>query len=227
MNLKEFGDWALVQGSVANPEPDNWFKGQCVSLIQQFLYKIFNKPFDAYGNAKDWAYNYPKDYFKKLDNKVALQKGDVLVYGSNYGGGYGHIGFIDANGKFFDQNGVKRLAVGYRDNPFTGYVCVLRPINQAKLGLNEESTYKVGTTYTTKVILKVRDGAGTDKRQKAYEELTPNAKENAYNSGVNRGCLKDGTRVTCQEIRQVGNDIWIRIPSGWIAAKYQNNIYVK
>lgn len=214
MNLADFGSWALKQGSVANPAPNNKYKGQCVSLIQQYLYKVFGKSFKAYGNAKDWATNYPKDYFTKLSKSTKLQPGDVLVYGSNYGGGYGHIALIDVNGKFFDQNGVKKLAVGYRDKPFTGYVCVLRPKNQSKLGLNKTtSRYKVGTTYTTQVILKVREGAGTKYDQKKYSELTSNAKANAYSSGVNAGCLKDGTRVTCQAVKNVGNDVWIKIPS--------------
>ncbi len=225
MTLAEFGSWALNQGSVANPQ-ENSFKGQCVSLIQQYLYQVFGKPFKAYGNAKDWATNYPKDYFTKVSTSSKLQPGDVLVYGSNYGEGYGHMALIDVNGKFFDQNGVKKLEVGYRDEPFTGYIAVLRPINQDKLGLNN-SKFKVGTTYTTQVILKVRSGAGTNYSQKTYNQLTDNAKANAYGSGVNAGCLKAGTRITCQEIKNIGNDIWIKIPSGWIAGYYSGKTYVK
>jgi len=90
-----------------------------------------------------------------------------------------------------------------------------------------QDTYKVGITYKTQVILKVRADAGTDKRVKTYEELTPNAKANAYSSGVNKGCLKAGTKVTCYEVKKVGNDTWIRIPSGWIAGLYKGNVYVK
>lgn len=73
MNLAEFGDWGLAQKSVANPQPDGWFKGQCVSLIQQYLYRVFGKSFKPYGNAKDWANNYPKDYFTKLRTSTKLQ----------------------------------------------------------------------------------------------------------------------------------------------------------
>ena len=137
MTLAEFGSWGLAQGSVANPAPNYKYKGQCVSLIQQYLYQVFGMQFKARGNAKDWAYNIP-DGFTKLSSNVALKKGDILVYGSNYGGGYGHIGLIDVNGKYYDQNGIKRLAIGYRNNPFSGYVCVLRPNNQKKLGLNAD-----------------------------------------------------------------------------------------
>lgn len=203
MNLAEFGKWAIAQGSVANPQ-ENSFKGQCVSLIQQYLYQVFGKPFKAHGNAKDWATNYPKDYFTKISISSKLQKGDVLVYGSNYGGGYGHIALIDASGNFFDQNGIKRLAVGYREKPFSGYIAVLRPINQAKLGLNS-NRYIVGKTYTTQVDLKVRDGAGTNARQKNRNELSLDGQRHALVGA--KACLKTGTRVTVQEIKNIGNDV--------------------
>lgn len=84
-------------------------------------------------------------------------------------------------------------------------------------------SYKVGTTYTLVAdALRVRTGAGTNYAAKSYSQLTANAKQNAYSNG----CLKKGTRVTCQEVKTVGSDIWIRIPSGWIAAYYQGKKYV-
>lgn len=223
MNLQEFGSWGLAQGSVANPEPNNKYKGQCVSLIQQYLHKVFNKPFKAYGNAKDWETQYPKEYFNKLANNNKLKPGDVLVYGSNYGGGYGHIGLIDANGKFYDQNGVKKLAIGYRDTPFSGYVCILRPENQNALGIN--SNYNVGQTYTLTTNVKVRDGAGTNARRKKKNELTTDGQKNALNQ--ENATLKEGTKVTVQEVKKLNGDIWVRMPSGWIAGKYQGNVYLK
>lgn len=125
MNLREFGNWALAQGAVANPPPNNKYLGQCVSLVQQYLYNVFNMPFKAYGNAKDWANNVPSG-FDKLPSNVQLLKGDIIIYGANYGGGYGHMGLIDAEYKFLDQNGVRALRVGVRDNPFNGYICILR-----------------------------------------------------------------------------------------------------
>ena len=138
MNLAEFGDWGLAQKSVANPEV-NTYKGQCVSLIQQYLYRVFGVEYKPRGNAKDWARNPLPDVLEKLPASSKLQPGDILVYGSNYGGGYGHIALIDVNGKFYDQNGVKKLAVGYQDKPFSGHVCVLRPKDQSKLGINKNT----------------------------------------------------------------------------------------
>ena len=222
MNLQEFGSWGLKEGSVANPAPNNKYKGQCVSLIQQYLYKVFGKSFKAYGNAKDWANNYPKSYFNKLSKSTKLQPGDVLVYGSNYGGGYGHIGLIDCNGKWYDQNGIKSKKIAYRDKPFSGYVCVLRPKNQDKLGLNE---YKVGSTYTLTTNVKVRAGAGIDKKRKKTNELTVDGKKHALDQ--ENATLKEGTKVTVQEVKTVDGDTWVRIPSGWIAAKYNGDVYLK
>lgn len=134
MNLKEFGSWAIAEGSVANPPPNYKYKGECVSLIQQLLYLVLGIPFKARGNAKDWATNPDVlTHFNKLPASTSLQKGDILVYGSNYGGGYGHLGFIDANGKYFDQNGINKKRVGYQDKPFGGYICVLRSKTQMKI----------------------------------------------------------------------------------------------
>lgn len=90
-------------------------------------------------------------------------------------------------------------------------------------GSSGKPSYKVGTTYALAAdALRVRTGAGTNYAAKSYSQLTANAKKNAYSNG----CLKKGTRVTCQEVKTVGSDIWIRIPSGWIAAYYQGEKYV-
>ncbi len=159
MTLREFGSWALVQGSVSNPPPNGKYRGQCVSLIQQLLYRVFNMPFKAYGNAKDWEFNIPNG-FTKLPASTEIKRGDILIYGSNYGGGYGHIGFIDANYKFFDQNGVKTLEVGYRDKPFSGVKCILRYNGNIDYG-DDSKQYSVGSYQVIEPQgLNVRSGPG-------------------------------------------------------------------
>ena len=83
--------------------------------------------------------------------------------------------------------------------------------------------YKNGSIYTLKAdALRVRTGAGTNYRAKTYGELSANARKNAYSNGT----LKKGTRVTCMETKMIGSDIWMQIPSGWIAARYGGKIYV-
>ena len=84
-------------------------------------------------------------------------------------------------------------------------------------------SYRAGTVYTLLADhLRVRTGPGTGYATKSRKQLTANAKTNAYANGT----LKKGTRVTCKDVRKVGNDIWIKIPSGWIAAYYGGKKYV-
>lgn len=144
-----------------------------------------------------------------VKNGQRVNKGQVLGYMGNTGysnGAHLHWEVRDKNNNTIDP---------------TPYLDADLPDNKPS------SDYKVGTTYTTQVILKVRSGAGTNYPQVPYEKLTPNAKLHAYSSGANKGCLKEGTKVTCQEIKHEGNNTWIRIPSGWIAAKYDGKVYVK
>lgn len=59
--------------------------------------------------------------------------------------------------------------------------------------------------------LRVRDGAGTNARHKNRTELSADGKKNAL--AGEKAALKSGTRVTCQAIKNVGQDVWIKIPS--------------
>ena len=84
-------------------------------------------------------------------------------------------------------------------------------------------SYRTGTVYTLLADhLRVRTGPGTGYATKSRKQLTANAKTNAYANGT----LKKGTRVTCKDVRKIGSDIWIKIPSGWIAAYYGEKKYV-
>ena len=84
-------------------------------------------------------------------------------------------------------------------------------------------SYRTGTVYTLLADhLRVRTGPGTGYATKSRKQLTANAKTNAYANGT----LKKGTRVTCKDVRKNGSDIWIKIPSGWIAAYYGGKKYV-
>lgn len=84
-------------------------------------------------------------------------------------------------------------------------------------------SYQAGTVYTLLADhLRVRTGPGTGYATKSRKQLTANAREHAYSNGT----LKKGTRVTCKDVRKNGSDIWIKIPSGWIAAYYGGKKYV-
>lgn len=91
--------------------------------------------------------------------------------------------------------------------------------------VSKKVSYTVGKTYTTQVELKVRTGAGTNYAQKKKSQLTADGQKNALSGTY--AVLKKGTKVTVQQVKAVGNDIWLKIPSGWIAGYYNGNIYVK
>lgn len=85
------------------------------------------------------------------------------------------------------------------------------------------SMYEVGKVYKTQVSLAVREGAGENCKRKTYSQLTLNAKKNATSAGY----LRQGVSLTCLETKKVGNNIWMRIPSGWCAAYYNGKYYIK
>ena len=92
---------------------------------------------------------------------------------------------------------------------------------------SSSAKYTVGKTYTivAKSGLKVRKGAGTNYAQKKRSQLTADGKKNAKNQTM--ATLKNGTRITCKAVKVVSGDTWIKIPSGWICAVYNGNVYVK
>lgn len=101
-----------------------------------------------------------------------------------------------------------------KDNNLTKYD------KENKVNINK---FKVGSIYTLQVNLNVRSGAGTNYKKLSKKELTEDGKKNSNIFGV----LKKGTKVTCKEIIQNGNDIWLKIPSGFIAGFYKGKDYVK
>lgn len=79
------------------------YKGQCVSLVQRYLNECLGYDLHPRGNAKDWVNTLINEGIAYQVSGTA-QRGDIIVYGSNYGGGYGHIAIALGNGKMFDQN---------------------------------------------------------------------------------------------------------------------------
>lgn len=86
-----------------------------------------------------------------------------------------------------------------------------------------KTAYIIGKTYTTLVDLNIRKGAGTSFSKKRYKELTKDAQKHAKLNGV----LKKGTKVTCLDLIIKDNEIWIKIPSGFICANYKGKEYIK
>lgn len=96
-----------------------------------------------------------------------------------------------------------------------------KPVNKPS-----KDIYKIGETYSIIVntSLNVRKGPGTNYMLVGYDELTPDGKKHA----TLYGALLPETKVTCLEVKKdIYENTWMRIPSGWICGKYGKNIYVK
>ena len=124
----------------------------------------------------------------------------------------------DALEKFQRENGLKADRL-YGDNS----KAKLESLYIAKKATTDLN-YSVGSVYTLQSEMKVRIGAGTSHGAKTYEELTVDGRKHDADGD---GALEKGTRVTCKEVKKVGNDTWVRTPSGWIAAIHNGKVYIK
>ena len=131
--------------------------------------------------------------------------GSIIVSESNYGG---------TRWRRVTLN--KGYAYGSTRLKFQGFI--YPPVE-----FDDGSKFSVGKNYTLAYNLNVRFGPGTKFAKKTYNQLTPNARKNATKFGV----LKAGTVVTCLEVKYTRNQIWIRIPSGWICAQDNGRDYIK
>lgn len=99
------------------------------------------------------------------------------------------------------------------------------PVSSApSVNTNKGPTFKVGNNYILGVELNVRKGPGTNFAKKSWNQLTVDAKRHDKDRD---GALDPGTVVTCLEVKKVGANIWIRCPSGWLAAYFNGKIYIE
>lgn len=86
------------------------------------------------------------------------------------------------------------------------------------------SEYKVGATYSVIcAAINVRKAPGMNEALVGYKNLSADAKKHS-NGG---SALLKGTKVTCQEVKVVGSETWIKIPSGWCCAKNSVKTLIK
>ena len=155
--------------------------------------------------------------------------GDCLFFGSSVNH-ITHCALYIGNGLMIESRGSRQNT---KNNPGTGVTIsdvtrrsdlrvVRRWWDEAECGSVQRSIYKVGCTYTVQVNhLHVRCSVGGNIKSKS--ELTADGMNNAFDDG----CLKKGTRVTCKEVVEKDNCVWIKIPSGWCCAVEGKDIYIK
>lgn len=99
--------------------PNGKLKGQCVSLVQQYLLQCYDIPVKTRGNAKDFGNSLVKE-------GVAIQvtspeMGDLIVYEGTKENDYcGHIAIYISKNTMYDQNN------STHDNLATGYSTILK-----------------------------------------------------------------------------------------------------
>lgn len=155
--------------------------------------------------------------------------GDCLFFGSSITH-ISHCALYIGNGLMIESRGSRQNT---KNNPGTGVTIsnvnrrsdlrvVRRWWDESECGSVQRSIYKVGCTYTVQVNhLHVRYSVGANIKSKS--ELTADGMNNAFDDG----CLKKGTRVTCKEVVEKDNCVWIKIPSGWCCAVNGKDIYIK
>lgn len=111
MNLSQFVTWALGQGTVAK-YTDGQYGGECVSLINQYLARVYGIKAGSWGHAKDWPTN--GNVLQYFDIVPSPQAGDIGVSGATAGNPYGHIWIYTSPTTIIEQNGriARRISVG-------------------------------------------------------------------------------------------------------------------
>ena len=142
ISLQSFRERVIAQGgNIGNPVVNN-YRGQCVSLIQQYLYQVFDIPYAPRGNAKDFV---PPKFTKVSGSPRA---GDIVSWGASKYSKYGHIGMIDDDNLYLFQN---RLGDGrvYRGRPLDGGYTIFRPSVAFTIKNSAETRYtiKKGDTF--------------------------------------------------------------------------------
>lgn len=168
---------------------------------------------ESYGNMV--AIQHGNDYTNNAHlSKISVKVGQKVKAGDKIGE-VGMTGNATGNHLHFEVHSGKKWN-RIDPKPF---------INSA--GYSPGTSYTVGKTYTITASsgLKVREGAGTNYSQKKRAELTKDGQKNAKDQSL--AVLKKGTKVTCQDVKNVNGDTWIKIPSGWICAVEDGDVYVK
>lgn len=102
MTLQEFAAWA--NGKRLAKYNDGEFPGQCVSLVNQYCWRVIDVPANAWGNAYMWASTGNAPVMQYFDHVSEKQAGDILVYPATAKNGDGHIEIYIGNGQSLEQN---------------------------------------------------------------------------------------------------------------------------
>ena len=174
-------------------------------------YKNITACFRAYNNLEESI----ADYFNLITKSSRYRKACVA------NSPHECITEIKNGGYATSPSYINTIMAIIKDNNLTKYDNVQNVENSV-----DNPSYIKGNVYTLQVDLNVRENAGTEYKIKKFNQLTIDGKKHAYIQ--ENAVLKKGTKVTClKECKDKKGNIWLQIPSGFIAGFYDNKIYVK
>ena len=198
--IKAFSDW---KGKVYNAKTQECYDGSKYTDIQAC--------FSAYNNLQESI----ADYFDLITKTERYRKACVANSPLEC------ITAIKNGGYATSPTYINTIMSIINSNNLTKY----DNVENVQKSVDNSNRYIVGKNYTLQVDLNVRYGAGINYTIKKYNELTEDGKKHAYVQ--TNAVLKKGTIVTCLYVIKNENDIWLKIPSGYVAGYYQGKEYIK
>ena len=214
----------------------------CTGLIKGYLWSDTTTSTPTYKASEDWN---AKTIYSKATTKGKIatfpKTSGLLVFKGSSASSISHVGVYDS-GYVYEAKG---HAYGVRkttykasdwnywaqdpritdDTTDSASTSTSTASTTSTSTTSSAPTYTVGKTYTLQVELNVRKGAGTSYAKVGYSNLTSDGKKHDTDKD---GALDKGTVVTCKQVTKKSNgDIWIKCPSGWLAAYYSGKIYIK
>lgn len=84
--------------------------------------------------------------------------------------------------------------------------------------------FEKGHEYVLQDEMSVRTGPGTNFPRKTWYQLDVQDKNFDLDKD---GALDKGTKIVCLESKNVGDEVWIRCKSGWVAGYHNKTVYAK
>lgn len=183
ISLKEF--IKKTQGKVVGFTDSNKHKGECVTLIQEYLRLCYDIPFKARGHAKNWINTLPKEGLATITKDPKY--GDIIVWNSTKPNGYGHVAIYISKDKYFDQY-VNKPA-GFSKDPYY--------LNQKPLGY-----LRMNKALIPDITLKPLDEIAKDVRAGKYKNF-PERKKLLEAEGYNYREVQDRVNELIESEKKV------------------------
>lgn len=173
---------------------DGSYGVQCVDLVAQYIQDVIGVS-NYTLNAIDYYnsfYSYPFLYnnFTLIANTPSFvpQKGDIMVWNGNWGGGYGHVGVCNGVGdttyfQSYEENyGGYNEATALRTNSYSNVLGVLRPNDQSNIGGGSSGSGYNGTTSDYGTVWVNNDTYTFTENLPAYKDVNMNQLNNNVNT---------------------------------------------